>query len=681
MTWRAVLIGFLSSVILCSITYFNQSVMRQSAIVGNYIPLSVYGTLILVVVVINPLLGRIRASWRLSGRELAVTLTMVLATCGIAESGFMKTFTNVLMLPQHYRRTTPAWDYADTGTFSRLPGHMLADPGPADTALDSYIQGTVGNESVAFSDLPWQAWAAPLLTWLPMAVLLIVGFTALALVVHRQWSDHEKLPYPLATFATGLLGTGEDGHGSVLQQKRFWLAAGAVFAIHMVNFAHSWWPEYMIRINTVFDMRPISPLIPGFETARLRNAILYCRLYFAVVGIAYLVSSDVSFSFAAVPVVGSIVQGILAKYGVSFMAGGEHRASIYTSLNIGSFVAFLAMVLYFGRRHYWSVLRRTVGLRANEKLFAYEVWGGRVFVVCMLLCTGLMIAYGLEWPFALLYMFMIIVFYVGVARVVAQTGLFIMKPAWVPHILLLGLCGNYALGPTAALIAMVLSAVLFAEARETVMPYMVNSFNLLEREGEGSRLGRIAAWSALAAVLGMVIGLAVMLRIQYTHGTDMAAGGWFTRAVPSYPFEISTDISQRLKSQGALAASDALGPWQRLAAFQPDKQFSVSFVIGVLLVVGCYVGRIRIKGWPINPAVFLLWSWWHCAKLTFSFLLGWGIKAAATRYGGVPMVEKVKTVMIGVIAGDMLGAFVPAVISAIYYFATGNPPPSYNIMP
>ena len=37
--------------------------------------------------------------------------------------------------------------------------------------------------------------------------------------------------------------------------------------------------------------------------------------------------------------------------------------------------------------------------------------------------------------------------------------------------------------------------------------------------------------------------------------------------------------------------------------------------------------------------------------------------------------------MIGVIAGDMLGAFLPAVISAVYYGITKEPPRSFNIMP
>ena len=37
--------------------------------------------------------------------------------------------------------------------------------------------------------------------------------------------------------------------------------------------------------------------------------------------------------------------------------------------------------------------------------------------------------------------------------------------------------------------------------------------------------------------------------------------------------------------------------------------------------------------------------------------------------------------MIGLIAGDMLGAFVPPIISAVYYLLTEKQPPSYNIMP
>jgi len=681
MTRRSIIIGLLCSIALCSVTYFNQSVIRQSAIVGNYMPLSVYGTLIMLLVLVNPILTRLRPSWRLSGKELAVTMALVLAACGIAESGFMKTFTNVVMLPNHYHRINPGWDSEPTGTYPRLPAHMIASPGPNDDALGGFLQGQEAGKPVSIGLVPWENWAAPLLTWVPFALLLVVGFIALGLVVHRQWSEHEKLPYPIATFTKRLLGDDDQGNGSVLRKRAFWVGLGVVFGIHMINYAAVWWPDTVIPVTTAFDLRALRPLIPFYEKSGMSHAVLNCRLYFSVIGVAYLVSTDVSFSLAVVPFFGAMALGVLSGYGISFYGGGEHRASIYTSLNIGSFVAFVAMVGYFGRHHYWHVFRAVIGWRSDEDLLSSEVWGGRVFLACTLLCTGLMTLYGLPLPFAVLYMGMISVFYIGVSRVVAQTGLLVMKPAWVPHILLLGLFGGRALGPSAALIAMFFSAIFFAEGRETVMPYICNSLNLLSREGEENRLGRAAAWAAAAAGLGLLVGLTVTLYLQYAHGTDMAAGGWFTRTVPSYPFEISTDIAQRLQSQGALEASDGMSSMQRVLAIRPETKFTVSFVVGALLVVICYIGRIRVKNWPLNPAVFLLWSWFHCAKLAFSFFLGWLIKAMATRYGGWQVVQRIQVFMIGIIAGDMLGAFVPSAISAMYYLVTHELPQGYNIMP
>ena len=36
---------------------------------------------------------------------------------------------------------------------------------------------------------------------------MIFGILALSLVVHRQWSEHEQMTYPLATVATAMVNT------------------------------------------------------------------------------------------------------------------------------------------------------------------------------------------------------------------------------------------------------------------------------------------------------------------------------------------------------------------------------------------------------------------------------------------------------------------------------------------
>ncbi len=800
MSKRAIIIGIVFAAVLCSITYFNQAVMRQSALVCNYLPISVYGPLILVVLLVNPLIGLVEAGkndarpwlrgacyaagfafilsgatsaiamqswmgllvgfivaapvfgiswastvhlgeWRATvtavasavvtglvvfcfagggaalvaaagvatlaglmtsgqpfeGSELAVMLALVLAACGVAESGFIKTFANVAMLPHHYRKANPGWD--QEGTFERLPKHFLAKTGEegaedgdegAETgeedaekgdegkALGDFVQGRITEGPFSIKrDVPWSAWMPPLLTWLPLVILLMAAFVGLALVIHRQWAEHERLPYPLATFARSLWAA--DGEESVLAHRGFWVAAGIVLAIHMVNFIHTWWPESTIEIPTRFDFYSVTSLFKTFARGGIAWNLSQFRIFFSVVGFAYLVSSDVSLSFGIAPFIYAILDGILATYGISTMAGGEHRASIYTSVNIGSCVAFVMMIAYFGRRHYWAVLKSCFGMAPADTPRPHETWGMRAFVTCAGFATILMISYGLAWPFAIIFMLSIMVFYVAVSRVVAETGLFFMKPAWVPHIMLLGLFGGYALGPTAALIAMFFSAILFAEARETIMPYVVNSLGLLSREKV--KLGRVAIWAGGAVTIGLIVGVVVTLCIQNDRGTDMAAGSWFTRWVPSYPFDISTSISQRLRGQGTLAASDAMPSWKRPFNARPNGEFMISFAVGAALVVLCYVGRIHVRKWPIHPAVFMLWNWFHASSLTFSFLLGWAIKTAVAKYGGWRTAQRVKPIMIGLIAGAMLGALVPAIISAVYYLASGELPPSFKILP
>ena len=53
----------------------------------------------------------------------------------------------------------------------------MADTGADDEALNGYIQGKIGSERLAWSEVPWHAWVAPYATWLPLVLLLFVGFT------------------------------------------------------------------------------------------------------------------------------------------------------------------------------------------------------------------------------------------------------------------------------------------------------------------------------------------------------------------------------------------------------------------------------------------------------------------------------------------------------------------------
>ena len=104
MTWRAVLAGILAGAFVCAFCYFNDGVMHQTMFIGSIMPISVYGGLILFVLLVNPLLKR----WAFSAGELTVALALTLVMCGIPGAGLMRSGTAALMMPHYWERSSPA---------------------------------------------------------------------------------------------------------------------------------------------------------------------------------------------------------------------------------------------------------------------------------------------------------------------------------------------------------------------------------------------------------------------------------------------------------------------------------------------------------------------------------------------------------------------------------------------
>jgi hypothetical protein len=84
--------------------------------------------------------------------------------------------------------------------------------------------------------VPWYAWSGPYSFWIPLFLAFCVVSVGLTLVVHRQWSSHEHLAYPLVSFVKALL-PGDDNRetSGLLRDRRFWIAAGVVAAIYLNN--------------------------------------------------------------------------------------------------------------------------------------------------------------------------------------------------------------------------------------------------------------------------------------------------------------------------------------------------------------------------------------------------------------------------------------------------------------
>ncbi|OGV73934.1 MAG: hypothetical protein A3K19_23035 [Lentisphaerae bacterium RIFOXYB12_FULL_65_16] len=109
MTRRAIFLGFLLAVGLCTVSYFNDEVIDGTFLVDNHFPISVFGGLMLVLLVVNPLLGKFGKIRPFSGREMAVMLCLVLAVCFVPGRGLGKNFSTVVALPWQHEKVRTWW--------------------------------------------------------------------------------------------------------------------------------------------------------------------------------------------------------------------------------------------------------------------------------------------------------------------------------------------------------------------------------------------------------------------------------------------------------------------------------------------------------------------------------------------------------------------------------------------
>jgi len=678
MTKRSIVMGLLGAAFICAATYFNDAVMRQTMLIGNSLPVAVYGGLVLFLLLVNPVLRRTGLLRPFSGKELAVALALTLAAAAIPGSGLMRTFTSTLMLPHHFARTEAGW--RDQGVMDMTPAVMLADVSgeDGDTALSGFIQGMgIGGSHIAFRDIPWQAWLPTLGFWLPLLVALWLSLVGLSLVVHRQWADHEQLPYPIAQFAAALLPESDGSVGQVLRARPFWIGAAVVLVIHLINYAAQWFPTTVIGVQLQFDFNALRTI---FETVDRGGGgfIFSPQLYLTVVAFAFLLASDVSLSLGLGPIVYVYIAGALLGVGISLSGGGYLALKPDTFLNFGAYFGLFLMLVYTGRYFYAGVFRQALLFKRAENTPVYAVWGARLFMVAFTLLVVSITAIGLDWQLALLYAAGLMIILLVMGRIIAETGLFFIQPYTFPCVVLWGIIGTRAMGPQTMLILLLLTSVLLIDPREALMPFMVNSLKTLDLKG--ARIGRTAGWCVAALLLGLAVAIPVQLYLQYDRGANMA-DEWASRAVPRMAFDEAVRIQQRLSAQGTLEAAQATSGWERFAGVSPSPALLTAFAVGLALVLLFSTARLRFPKWPFHPVLFLVWNTYPARMFAISFLIGSLLKRAVTKYGGAGAYRKLKPLMFGVIAGEMLGGIIPSIIGAVYYWLTGQAPKAFTIMP
>jgi len=680
-TFRAIIVGLVGALLIAVGGFINDRILQlESVTAGHQIPVIVIGLLFLGVVAVNPFLFRLRRRLAFRPAEVAVTVLMMMVSCSIPGRGLLEQFVTVVSMPNYWNRQNPGW--RKNRIMQYVPPAMLAGGNQYDEeVMEGFVSGGLGEpgKPVGLGAVPWRKWAAPLTTWGPMIFLLMVAMTCMSLVVHRQWARNERLRYPIAEFTTALIRREPGrGIGPIFRNRMFWIGLAIVLGIRVINGLHRWFPERMIEIPMWFDFSALGrkwPVIGSVPSGGGWN-FLYPKIFPICIAFSFFLSSEISLSLGLTQILAVPIAAALMTAGVNIATDydtggpqGWHRAGAYTALAL--------ILVYIGRRYYWDVLKGALTFRRPRGVEGYAVWAFRFLILSLAGMVAIITALGLDWTLAVLAVGLMMLSFLCLTRMSAETGLFFIQPGWQPFGVMMGMLGAYAMGPQGIILAGMMGGVLCMDQSMGLMPYFTNALKICDNMKVAPAR---AAWNTMGLyVVAAAVAIPVCIWANYNWGTPTY--GWSRWRIPTMSFRPAQTAINKLKLSGQLADSESLAPLERLTNLRPEKDFNWSFWTGVGFVLLFSVLRIRYAWWPLHPVLFLAWTTYPLREFCPSFLIGWTVKTAVTRLGGHKAYRKWMPLMIGAIAAEVVGALVWMAVGAIYYGATDVLPISYRFFP
>ena len=712
-TPKSVLLGLVGGLLISACAYPNDYLVRSNLFVGNHLPVALFFLLFVFCVCVRPLLTYLPPAFRFSNGELTVSVVIMLAACSLPTSSLMRYFPTMVTCPydllatrQHWqthkalsytpRRLVPEGWYVE-GEDEALdatmkPAERLEKTRQAEHVNKGLRNGIVaGTKYVHFwptaendEVIPLRPWLPILWFWGPLIVCFLAMVLGITAVMHPQWSKNELLPYPIAEFTSAMIRT-ERGRlfPALFYRRTFWIGFGVAAGIHFIRCLFRWYPDTMIniplewRIGHVIGRKFPNFYYHGGDICYVFNS----RVFLSVVAFAFFVPTDVSFSLG----ITALSMGVLTF--VCWKSGTPYTGYNNGSLLFGAYAAMFVIILYLGRRYYLQVFRSAFGLRTADTVDAEVRWSARLFVggfAGMVACCTLM---GLSLPFAFGMVFLLLVLFVVVARITAETGDPFIQAHWYPMEIFSKLLGPIATGPRTLSVSTLISRVLAQDVRECLSSFWVNGLKMADTEGVPRfRLG----WRVL--VLMVPCTFVALLAAMWVNYNGRGSDSWGLTHPPRMTYDaVASAVSALKQEPGLLEKVVGMETREGLFSFEGLsfrlRNMSVEpgvlpwMVGGFLGVLACSFLRIRYTWWFVHPVLLLAWGNYATNMFASSFFCGFVVKLAVVKYGGGKMYQDMKPLFMGVIMGELAMGGAVLAFNVLYFLTVGVNPVRYHFLP
>ena len=553
----------------------------------------------------------------LSKPDLVLIYCMLLMAVTVPTWGLMFFLIGTLVYPFYY--ATPENRFEDL-FYDYIPQWMVPrDP----EAIKGYYEGLPRG-----TPIPWEVWVEPMAWWLGLVVVMGFMLICLSGILHRQWSTHERLAYPMMQLPQGMLA-GEERAGSriapLFRNPVMWVG----FSLPFIYLT-------MKGLNFHFPFLP-DPDLDSDPWVLRGSVYLPIRVVFAYIGFFYLASLDLTFSVWFFFLFYKVQEGIFNVFGVA----STERLSGYewppiadlVHQQTGAAVVFILFGLWSARAHLRDVIRSAWnprnGVDDSEELLRYRT-AVAGFLVSFAAIGFWLWRSGVPGLYVPVLLVVSVIFFVLVARVVATAGVPTTRSPIVPAYFVISGFGTSMLG-TKGLVALTFTFIWQGESRTSPMVAASNGLKLAESvKGSKKRL----FWGLMIAlVASLLASLYTTLELAYSNGAVnlpllQLAGGHCWPQIGGTANAMPEANMRGWLFRGIGGGFEFLLMW----------------------------GQHRWHWWPLHPIGFAVAFGWLTSSVWFSALIAWVLKAIILHVGGGKLFQTLKPFFLGLILGEVLTA-------------------------
>lgn len=631
LTFRSLVIGTALVVLISIGDPYSLYQLHSTMWAISYLPFCVV-VFFFAMVLLNAWLGHLRPAWALTRTELIAIFIMMLVGASIPTWGTTSYLISVIAAPQHYASPENRWGDL---ILPFLPSWLMPRGGET---LRWFFEGLPAGKRI-----PWSDWAAPLLWW--TSLILVVFFLCHCLVAafRKQWVERERLAYPLMQITYDI--TDSSGPGgrlpAFMRNRVFWFGFAPPMLIVLWNIVSYFFPNFE-PIRTNFGTVSLGRYYPSITL----------NINFPVIGFTFLIHRDIAFSIWFFVLVSMVEEGLFNRFGY-IIAGRDVYTLGHPAIGWQSFGAMTVMVIsifWAARSHLWHIVRNA--LRRSED-DSDEIISHRTIVFGTIFSLAYILAWlrcsGFTWSLTLFFVFGMLVLYIGLTRIVVESGLLFIRGPLIPQTF-----ASFAIGPVSippqAMASLGLSYSWMHELKGFFMPAACHAAKL----GDSMHTSRRAVTTCVlwAAFVATVVSIWYTIHIGYVHGAQNF-GGWIFGRGSQVPYE---EVARKMLSG---QSSD----WERLCFMG----------IGAVAMTVLTLLHHRFPWWPVHPmGLPVAVCSYPMTIYVFSIFLAWFAKTIVLWIGGNHLYERVRPFFIGMVLGFFVGAGISFFVDMVWFPEEGH---------